>query len=45
MDDIEKFSQVDQLIRIEAALVADPERFGLASDARVHGEGYLSFHG
>ena len=45
MDDIEKLSQDDQLIRIEAALVADAERFGLARDARVHRQGYLSSHG
>ena len=35
MEDFDKLSQDDQLIRIEAALVANLGRFGLAGDSRV----------
>ncbi len=35
MVDFDKLSQDEQLIRIEAALVANLERFGLAGDSRV----------
>ena len=35
MDDFDRLSQDEQLIRIEAALLANLERFGVAGDSRV----------